>query len=420
LIGVSVVRIDTYKTFQTIAGFGVTIPSHSESQASVYNQTFFDALVNDLGSIIRTLFQDTLELRDFKALKALRPDLKIVASVKSPPGTMVDGGRLKPESREAFGEHLFNLCDAFEKSGAPIYGVGFQNGPSNGSCVYDEEAYYQMFKTMCRLKAQRQSTVKLLGTEDNLYAAPTMRRILDRISADLGFCGVQGYINTSRGSLMMLQSSIPEPTLKDVFNSVYSNLKAIVGPTGKDIWVVESCYDELSWKAAAIDYSRVVTIRDPDYFGSLSTAALELAQKISSALTHGNVCSYIYGLASTVPGGEVIPEKTLCDKGAKGLKYQAVKHFFKYVLPGMVRVEASSDEVTASAFKSDKAVVAVLINDKDVILESHIDIAGANISRFSSFMSVANEFHHQESGDVVGSRISLTMLPNSITTIVGE
>lgn len=439
------VRVDASKKYQTISGFGVTVPYHLGIHSSVYNHAFFDALVNDLGcSIIRTKFltQDTatpdpdllaVQLGDFRDLVALKPDLKILASIAAPPGTMRDGsGRLRSESRDDFGRYMFDMCEVFERSGCPIYGVGLQDGPTTGySCVYDKESYYEMFKVMSRLKAERSSSVRLLATEDDFKAWSNVRDLVDRINSDpevagcLDLLGVQGHMDVSWGDLMVLRGSYPAAVLKDAYNDMCSRFSGVASPYGKERWVIESCHEDRVWKVAR-DYSGVITIRDPMYHCLIPTAAMDLGLKINSALTYGGFSSYVYWFASSVAQETLDPDvdlkdpsKALCIKGEKTFKYQVAKHFFKYVLPGMSRVEVASDGLEGSAFTSDKVVV-VLINDKDTIVEDSVEFAGASVSKFTSYTSVENEYHHEESGVVSGNKVAVMMLPNSIATIVVE
>jgi len=439
------VRVDASKTYQTVTGFGVTVPYHLGVHSSVYNHDFFDALINDLGcSIIRTTFltQDTetpdpdllnIQLGDFSDLVTIKPDLKVIASIASPPGTMRDGtGRLRPESREAFGRYLFNMCDAFEQRGCPIYGLGLQNGPTTGySCVYDRETYYEMFKTLSQLKSQRGSSVRLLATEDNFCVGSNVMDLVDRINADpvvkdyLDFLGVQGHMDMTWGDLMRLRMTYLEAVLKDAYKDVCLKFNSTVSPFGKYLWMIESCHEDRVWKVAR-DYSRTISIRDPMYHCVIQTAAMDIALKINSSLVYGGFSSYVYWFASSVaqetldPNVDLKdPSKTLCINGEKTFKYQVAKHFFKYVLPGMSRVDVVSDGLEGSAFTSDKVVV-VLINDKDTIVEDSVEFAGANVSKFTSYTSVENEYHHEESGVVSGNKVDVVMLPNSIATFIVE
>jgi O-glycosyl hydrolase len=438
------VRVDASKKFQTIAGFGVLVPAHTEAQSSVYSHSFFETLVNDLGcNIIRAEFltQDTetpdpemlgIQLRDFNDLVSIKPDLKVLASINSPPSTMCGtSGRLNPESRMAFGKYLLDMCDTFGQHGCPIYGLGLQNGPTTAySCEYNKEEYYEMFKVLCLLKSQRVSSVKLLATEDDSHATPMVAEFVDCINSDqtmrgyLDFLGVQGHMNISWGSLAELRRVNPMATLKDVYDHICSTFGNAVNPYGKDKWVVEACGEGTSWKVYR-DFDRLITIRDPLYYCTIPTASMDLALKINSSMTCGNFSSYVYGFASTVPADGtfntdlVDPKNTLCYLGIKSMKYQVAKHFYKYVLPGMTRIDASSDDIVSSAFMSDKIVV-VLIHDGETIKESSVEFTGSNVSKFTSYSSVEKEYHHQESGSVVGNKIDVMMLPNSIITFVVE
>jgi hypothetical protein len=273
--------------------------------------------------------------------------------------------------------------------------------------------------------------VRLLATEDNFCVGSNVKDLVDRINSDpavsgyLDFLGVQGHMDVSWGDIMVLRATYPTAVLKDAYKDVCSRFNSTVSPFGKYLWMIESCHEDRVWKVAR-DYSRTITIRDPAYHCVIPTASMDVALKINSALAYGGFSSYVYWLASSVstevadPNSDLKdPSKTLCIKGEKTFKYQTAKHFFKYVLPGMSRVDATSSGLESSAFMSDKLVV-VLINDKDTIVEDSVEFSGANVIKFTSYTSVENEYHHEESGVVVGNKVDVMMLPNSIATFVVE
>jgi len=452
------IRVDVSSTYQTIQGFGVMVPPHSEEHSSVYSHDFFDLLVNDLGcDIVRTMFLTQngavpdqglldIQLSDFADLVALKPDLKILASISSPPAAMKSAdGRLNPGFMSAFGNYLFEMCDKFDRAGCPVYGMGLQNGPTCSpslgydrdggplsACTYDAESYQKMFKVLCTLKGQWGSSVKLIASEDDFFLLPRVENFVDCIVSDpatasyLDILGAQGYIDTSWGSLMVVRNSNPEAKLKDLYAASNIEFLDSVKQFGKEIWMLEDCSEAPHW-VESIDYDLVATPRDPHYIEMLPTASIDLALKIRSALVDGGFSSYVYWLASTVPGDPVVqgiwgndPEQALCHEGIPTCKYQAAKHFFKYVTPGMVRTYTSSTEVDSCAFISDDSIVVVLINDRDVIVDTVMDFSGISVSSFTSYTSVENDYHQKDSGSVVGGRIDLSLLPNSITTFVVE
>jgi O-glycosyl hydrolase len=342
---------------------------------------------------------------------------------------MRDGsGRLDPNCETAFGEYLFGMCGSFERRGCPVYGFGLQNGPTTTmSCAYDRESYYHMFKTLCLLKVQHGYQGKLLATEDECFLPNKVRGLVGRTDLDeqtkscMEILAVRGNIDTSWHSLMWARRANPSAKLKNLYDYIYGRFFDLMAPASREAWVIQSCGEAPQWMPVT-DYTKVVSVRDSGYMIPLPTGAMDLALKICSAMNSG-FNSYVYWLASTVPAVDGIdpdlkdPLKALCDKGNKTIKYHATKHFFKYVLPGMTRIGASSEDMSVSAFKSDKLVI-VAINDGNSIVDTCVEIAGADVGRCTSYTSVENEFHHQESGTVSGNKFPFTMLPRSIVTFV--
>lgn len=86
-------------------------------------------------------------------LKAV-PDLKLFASPWSPPAwmktnnNMLQGGKLRPEFRDAWARYFVRFVEEYEKRGIPIWGLTVQNEPMAKqtweSCIYtaEEEAEF--------------------------------------------------------------------------------------------------------------------------------------------------------------------------------------------------------------------------------------------------------------------------------------
>jgi hypothetical protein len=292
------VRVDTSKSYQTIAGFGVSVPATAEA---VYGPHFYDALLNDLGCSIVCSESESEIVAAMKAMKA-------------------------------------NL------------GITSQDDPANVLSNIDKR-------------------------------------------------GTWGY-------LMEVRVSNPQAKLSDIYDRVYSGI-------GVDKRLIELGSDDPIWKAVYEDKSEV-TSRNPAFFTKIPSAGMDLVRRINSALIHG-FSGYVCGPATTQAETDD-PAKALCKMGELDQKFQAAKHFFKYVTPGMVRVAATSDDLVVSAFKSDQTVL-VLINDKDDIIDTHIEF-GDSASQCTSYTSVENDFHYKESWSLKGGKLDLTAIPNSITTFI--
>jgi O-glycosyl hydrolase len=449
------IRVDISKRYQTVQGFGALVPPHSQAASAVYTDRFLEMLVKDLGcSVVRTLFLrqegDTpdataleRQISDLSRMRNHRPDLKIIATVTAPPGVMrADDGSLKSDSAGAFAQYLMDMCATFEGSGCPVYALSLQNGPTTNptigfsrdfklSCAYDAQSYFNVFKALAVEKERRGSSVKLIASDDSMFVIPRVCNFVGKIvsdesvSANLGILGAHGYIPANWEALMALRATLPVAKLPDLYAAANADFKRSVEEYGRDTWLFEDCGEQAIWKDN-IDYSLVVTPRESQYFVPFPMAAIDLALKIRAALVNGNVAAYVYWLSTTMENNEEgadygnDAEQALCLKGTPTCKYQAAKHFFSYVEPGMVRVGADSVDTLSCAFESEGKTVAVVINNLDDIVDTSIEFVGSTAASYTSYTSVENDYHRQESGSLSGGRSDVTLLPNSITTFVVE
>jgi len=84
-----------------------------------------------------------------QALNASQEGFKLFASPWSPPawmktnGSMLQGGKLKPEYREAWADYYIRFIEAYDKEAIPIWGLTVQNEPMAvqtwESCIYTAE-----------------------------------------------------------------------------------------------------------------------------------------------------------------------------------------------------------------------------------------------------------------------------------------
>lgn len=443
------IRVDASTTYQAVHGFGVTIPSHGDEQSPVYDRDFFELLVGDLGcDAVRTPFLtqegDTpdshlldLQAGDLHELRTLKPEIKILATMSSPPAFMKDGQRLKDGCETDLAAYVLDMCSEFKQRNCPVYAVGLQNGPSTGPsmmhgvpfgplsyCVYDAGSYLSTFREICRQSDTRGDRVRLIASEDEMFCLPRVADFIDAIISDgetagrLDFIGARGHMVTSWESVDVVRQGIPGAVVADIYPYANGAFKNSVARYDRVCLLLEDCRETPVWKVP-VDYGIQMTPRDPEYFGLIGTSAIDLALKIRAAFVEGNFSSYVYWLATTAPGlGE--PSEALCVDGRPTPKYQAAKHFFKYIDPGMTRIDAQSDELSVCAFKSGGRVVVVAVNDSEDIVDTDMEVTGIAPRSYTSYSSVENDYHQPESGAVRDGAVELTMLPNSISTFVVE
>jgi len=184
--GLESVYVDPTKCFQTIEGLGgafteaaaVTLRKLSPANQKAVMKAYFDCNSGHGYTLCRTHMNscdfalgnyacdetpgDT-ELKHFsieRDQKALLPmikaamamsarPIKLFLSPWSPPawmktsGAMNNGGKLKPECREAWARYYVRFIDEYQKQGVPIWGLTVQNEPAAtqtwDSCVYSAE-----------------------------------------------------------------------------------------------------------------------------------------------------------------------------------------------------------------------------------------------------------------------------------------
>jgi O-glycosyl hydrolase len=123
---------------------------------------------------------------------------------------------------------------------------------------------------------------------------------------------------------------------------------------GKNCWMTESSGEQNTWLA----------YRSGSTFPS--EGAWSIALKLHQALTVGDVTAWMYWQLSTdaaVDGGSAT-DATLRDNSPK---YVALKHYFKYIRPGYIRIDAPATgdpDLLASAYMdpTQRTFVLVLLN----------------------------------------------------------
>jgi len=176
------VFVDPGKPFQTIEGFGGAFTEaaattfyklSSENQKTILQAYFDDAGLGytlgrthinscdfSLGNYAYADVDGDMELKSFSierdrqalvpmiqaALKTARGTIKLLACPWSPPawmktsGTMNQGGKLKPECRDAWAQYYVRYIREYEKENVSIWGLTTQNEPaakqSWDSCLY--------------------------------------------------------------------------------------------------------------------------------------------------------------------------------------------------------------------------------------------------------------------------------------------
>src|SRR5690606_25298095 len=132
-------------------------------------------------------------------------------------------------------------------------------------------------------------------------------------------------------------------------------------PMGKPQWMTETSGYSDSWLA--------------------TPGAFSLAQDMMSALNHGNVAGWIWWQGSENPGSSNIGQFALMNGLVKGKKYYASKQYYRYIRPGAVRVDATSNNnnVFVSAFQNTAQGTHTVVLINTSTNTQNVTVGGANL-----------------------------------------
>jgi len=406
------VAVDASKTFQTIEGFGTCVlmwqdlPEYKRAE-------FFDLAVNDLGiSMMRVPVPpqtmepvndnddpDEINWAAFnmyemdRRMKVLlefkkRGVKRFMASLWSPPEYMKTnrfvrwGGHLRADMREEFAEYMAAFVMASKKNwGIDINWLSPQNELMfvhyYDSCVYNGEQVREVVRAMMRKFKKENIATRILIPEHMMrpaqmlaYIRPTMA---DPETRDFpgDFCthrqgGFEGWRELVRDT------------------EVY----------GRQLWMTETSGHKNDW-----------------------TGAMILAQNIYEALVGGNCSAWLYWQISRRGAALMVD-------GRPAPLYYASKHYYRYIRPGALRIDAASSDpnVLVSAFKhpANGTMTVVLVNKGDDEAAVTIGFRGGPApASFRVYRSGAEE-NCVDAGDLALDGAVLRMPARSIVTLQGQ
>ncbi|HEY8748436.1 MAG TPA: glycoside hydrolase family 30 beta sandwich domain-containing protein [Tepidisphaeraceae bacterium] len=429
--------------FQTMEGFGTALFSESP----VWDPRYLNEYTQDLGaSILRvplnpdilpsqiTLssdLQSNINLLNFngnypqtnwgqfaqQAVGNKIDQMKIIGSIWSPPPWMKttnnqNGGYLiqTPDNLTQFARYVAAYVKGFQQSyGVPMYGVSIQNElrfwQPYPSTVYSPSDYVAALKAVGAEFARDGITTKLIGPEDvgvdggDITAA--QMSYINAIKADpvaksyLSTYIIHGY----SGNGVSLGSS--QANWADYWNKISAD--------GKESWMTETSGEQTAWVS----------------FDSTGhpNGALSVALNMHQALAYGNVNAYVYWQMND---GKNETQNTL-EGGfdTTSLKYNAAKHFMKFIRPGAVRVAATPDTVTGISVDSfvepDNSMTIELINASANATQTTIALPGANYASFIEYLTTATQPWAVIPGILVSNgSLSINIPANSVITLQSD
>ena len=372
--------------------------------------------------------------------------------------TNVVGGSLvdTPENRAEFGRFVAGYARAFEDEwGVEIDAVSLGNEPRlstfYGSTVYSPGVYA---KTLVALREQLDAAglgTQIFGPEtvgtgsvDDPGTFWQTMKFVDAIRDTPGALdaldawAVHGYDASGVGAggsgemwRQLIRGRGPADNLKpdgtpDWRGYVYTNADdTLYGPEegltrreglavdGLPVWMTEASGQADVWHSD-----------DPADAGG----ALGLATTVHHALVDGNVSAYVYWLFGDDSPG-LSPSQSVDGTDPRGPNFNALKHWFRHIRPGAVRVglggaeAATAGGLLASAFAHDGhgTLTLVLLNKAPEAQELELDLSGLAdppaLTRFASDARVRFERGADLRPDA-GGVLRLTLGPRSLTTLV--
>jgi len=436
------VAVDTNTRYQTIDGFGTcTYLYDTTTEANYTTSAFQNMYAQDLGSSIMRMeiapdVQETadLDLNNLntnllnfnvnstntngpvmQAINARKLDtFKIYGTPWTPPGWMkdnnsdVNGGHLRADRRDHFGKYLAAYCTKWQQTyGIPIYAVSIQNelefSQSFNSCLYTPQ---ELTATIKAVKAQFQKwgiTTKLEAPEDlgggQYWDDRSMTYVYDFMNdpaaaSAIDIINIHGYGSATTNS----SSSAPDASV-DFHNRIQG--------WNKPLWQTETSGDPVAWLNA-----------------DGTPGALQVGVNIHTFLANGGGTAWLYWQVCD-------PTKTvyaLTDdtNDTTAGKYNASKHFYRYIRPGAVRVGctgSNNSNFYSSAYVHDgnKSLTVVLINTSAGSQPVTVTVPSyPAISSFAGFQTSSTQsFASLGSLPVSGGQITLTMPADSMVTLYG-
>jgi glucosylceramidase len=384
--------VNPAQTFQTVMGIGGAITDASaETFAKLspkVQQQFLDAYYDLNKGIGYTLARTTIHSSDFasgsytyieegdaalktfkvdhdkqfriplikKAIAAAGGKLTMYASPWSPPafmktnGSMLKGGKLKPEFYQSWANYYTKFINAYEKEGIPIWGISIQNEPMATqvweSCIYTGEEERDFLKkylgpTMKNAGYRNKKIIAWDHNRDMLYQrASTM---LDDPEAAMYIWGIgfHWYENWSGGENMFDNVKL--------VHEAYPNTNLIFTEGCKEKFDINRIND---WKLGEMYGTNMIN----DFNNGLvawtdwnilldETGGPNHVKNLCFAPVHGNTKT-----------GELMFTNS----------YYYIGHISKFVRPGAKRIACSSSRsaLSGTAFINTDGKVAVIVMNK--------------------------------------------------------
>ncbi|MHB9132764.1 MAG: glycoside hydrolase family 30 protein [Armatimonadota bacterium] len=382
----SSVIVDATKRFQTIEGFG---GAFTEATASTFYKmppaaqaemlhAYFDPQhghgytlcrthINScdfaLGNYAYTEVDGDVDLQHFTlerdrqaliplikaALRTAGQPIKLFASPWSPPawmkttGRMNQGGKLKPEYRQAWANYYCRYIAEYAQEGIPIWGLTVQNEPEAtqtwDSCIYtgEEERDFVRDYLGPALQAHGLSDIKLMiwdHNRDRMFERA--KAVYDDPEAAKYVWGTafHWYCGDHFDNVQMVHDAWPEKQL--LFSEGCQEWGTHIGSWDVGERYGNSMINDLNrWTVAWTDWNMVLDeTGGPNHVNNLCSAPIIADTKAGTLYYHS---SYYY-----------------------------IGHFTRFIRPGAQRIisAATRDELQTTAFQNPDGTIAVVVMNR--------------------------------------------------------
>ncbi|TAH27306.1 MAG: T9SS C-terminal target domain-containing protein [Cytophagales bacterium] len=441
------IQINLDKEYQTITGFGGFGPKKVWWESAPYHDKgFLDVTIDKLGStIFRTeIFEDLEPVNDnndpnvldesklkfgattgngkqFPFLKDLNArGIKIIASVWTPPYWMKDfsdpktipdecyncwncpkpwsypipenrkmcGGVLRSDMYEEYAEYLVAYVKTIKKqTGIDLYAISIQN----------EALFPNPFQSCVLAQKPYADALKVIGARFKKEGLPQLFFGPEHM-AEYSWGGNREYVNQ-----LFTQSTSGKDYL-DIF-AVHGYLDGVANDFGTATgWT--NLYNEITVKNGKPLWMTETGNLVPNDL----TNGLKFAQSMHLALKFGHISGWVFWYFNE----NLVKDNLLTHTG------NSMKMYYKHILPGFINVESSATdkEILVTAFKRNKGIVIVAINNGTT--SKTVSLSTGKTTLPASFK--VYRYSANETGELINTVMnnSFSLPAKSVSTLVFE
>jgi len=309
-------------------------------------------------------------------LKLNPKEIVIIGSMWTPPHWMKQGAHLQYGDESCGGSlredripHFARFMAQYvlgikEKFGFDLYALSIQNelefNEPYMSCVYTPDLYLKAVKAVG-------AEFEKAGIKTLLMGPETMTDFLDR---NMNF--IRPLMNDPKGKTYLsffCSHGYTDGIRSEGGHQSNSALWNAVKGYGKELWMTETSGESQDWRGG-----------------------LSLAGKIHNGLVYGNVSAWVYWATSDMAANE-----SLTANGVPTPKWWASKHYYRFIRPGSVRIDAGPDgsaDTNVSAYLNEKdgTMTIVLLNRSGSAVRFNLSVKGGPASAaWETYRSSQNE-----------------------------